>query len=309
MEKEFRVSELKRQVILEEYLQKIRRGKKLLPNKHLTIITGLPGSGKSTVAAKIAKENKNAVCIGSDDFYALFPDIFELYKKYPSSLNTKEQSAQEHSAVESFINKNFEEAVAQILVGGENIILDTQPNASLPVYIETAQDLGYKVDVKFIAAPKRQIETNIVARHMDGVYRFEQALAGKRPRTGENIPHHFSQLRVPESYIREIKSLLRNINDSGADLEIINALNNEVLYSREQGGRPEKAFEQELSRPLTEKEKLRQKAALNRIRLIARRITLRRGKWKTTERPEALNYEAQTGHEKYYNHVIGNLER
>lgn len=81
MVSEFGVAEYKQRQIADKYLEKAFRGKSPAQEKRLTIITGLPGSGKSTAAAKLTAENKNTVVIGSDDFYALYPNIFNLYKK------------------------------------------------------------------------------------------------------------------------------------------------------------------------------------------------------------------------------------
>lgn len=198
MVSEFGVAEYKQRQIADKYLEKAFRGKSPAQEKHLTIITGLPGSGKSTAAAKLTVENKNTVVIGSDDFYALYPNIFNLYKKYPSSLNTKEESAQEHPDVENFVSESFEYAIASAMGQGYNLVIDAQPNDSLLVYAEIARDLGYKVDVKFAAVPKRQLETNIVSRHVASVYKFEQALEGKLPQTGANIPHHFPSCVFPK---------------------------------------------------------------------------------------------------------------
>lgn len=309
MVSEFGVAEYKQRQIADKYLEKAFRGKSPAQEKRLTIITGLPGSGKSTAAAKLTAENKNTVVIGSDDFYALYPNIFNLYKKYPSSLNTKEESAQEHSDVENFVSESFEYAIASAMGQGYNLVIDAQPNDSLLVYAEIARDLGYKVDIKFAAVPKRQLETNIVSRHVAGVYKFEQALEGKLPQTGANIPHHFSQLRVPKDYIDSVKTLLKRIKNSDTGLEVLNVMNNQVLYPAEGKTDPAAAFENELNRPLTEKEKLRQKSALSRIRLTIRRLRLRRNEWKTTERPAEKWYDAGTGHIAYYRHVVNNLER
>lgn len=309
MKNEFDVSPLKKKMIQEEYLKKVQRGKTPTKEKHLTILTGLPGSGKTTMSEKLLKEDKNQVVLGSDDFYALFPNIFELYKKYPSSLNSKEASAQEHDRVEDFVCENFDEVFAKTMAQGYDIIADVQTNDSLLVYIKIAQELGYKVDVKFMTAPKRQIETNIVSRHMQGVYRFEQALSGKLPQTGANIPHHFSQLRIPSSYVEEIKLVLKRIEKQGAGLEIINGINEQILYSREKNKNPAEVFEQELNRDLTTQERLHQKSQLAKIRLLSKRITLRKESWKTTQRSQSRDYSAQVGHEKYYQHVINNLER
>lgn len=305
----FKISKFEQEWIVSEYLNKAFRGKKPSSEKRLTIITGLPGCGKSTAAAKLAEENKNSVTIGCDDFYADFPKIFDLYKKYPSSLNTKEESALEHPVVENFATEAFEQVIGQALARGYNVIADVQPNDSLLVYLSVARELGYQIDVKFAVAPKRQIETNIVSRYIDGVYRFEQALEGRKPQTGKNIPHHFSQLRVPKKYVEEIKTLLNRIEKKGISVEVRNYLNDVSLHSGGEKDGAAAAFEAELSRPLNASEKIKQKAVLMRLRLQVRRLKLRHGEWRTTERPSAEKYENQTGHEKYYQHVINSLER
>lgn len=58
MASEFRVAEYKQRQIVSKYLEKAFRGKSPAQEKRLTIITGLPGSGKSTAAAKLLQKIK-----------------------------------------------------------------------------------------------------------------------------------------------------------------------------------------------------------------------------------------------------------
>lgn len=304
-----RVSYAERLRINDNYFHHQSKGCIASDSKHLIIVTGLPGSGKSSLVNKTKSENSNYIAIGSDDFYALHPRIFELYQANPEVLNSKEHSGQENPDVEQFVSDSFEYTLAEALSKKYNIILDIQPNESVIDYVDIAESMGYQVDVKFIVAPKKEIDLGILSRHIRGTYNFEQALERKRPQDGKNLPHHYSQMRVSPEYMGDIKNLLLELQDRGVGLEVLNSRNDELLYDRNSSENAAEVFESELKRPLREDERLRQKSEICRTKLLINRLKLRTDDWKTTDRKYSSSYESKTGHKKYYQKVLDGVER
>lgn len=101
------------------------------PHKTLVIMRGVSGSGKSTVAAKIAKE-RGGVVFSTDDFFER-DGVYEFDPKMLSSNHSKNQN-------------RAEEAMS---AGVSPIIIDNTNTAAweMKPYVQAAKRYGYEVEI------------------------------------------------------------------------------------------------------------------------------------------------------------------
>lgn len=60
--------------------------------RRLKLLTGLPGSGKSSVARRMMAEDDSLVNVSVDDFYQYHPHMYELHQMQPVRLNDRHGS-------------------------------------------------------------------------------------------------------------------------------------------------------------------------------------------------------------------------
>lgn len=238
----------------------------------LTIFAGFPATGKSTYANALKEKNPNTMVIGVDDFYPNHPHMFELFEASPVKLNSKEFNCYDNELLDNFVDEGFRNTFARALHKNYNILLDCQPTENLLDYAQIGREMGYKVKFVFCAAPKREIETNMILRYEDGWQRYQEAKAGKRECSGSNIPHSIAQMRLNPEYLKEVKKLIRQTVNQGYLTEIVNPRHQQVLFdSRKPGDLPAKTFESEILRDLNPEERRRQEIAIAKINTMMSR--------------------------------------
>ena len=245
-----------------------RRSQGCSPEKRpvLTILAGFPATGKSTYAARLKNEKPNTMVIGADDFYPEHPHMFELFEASPVRLNSKELDCYDNELLDDFIDEGFRKTFARALHQKYNILLDQQPTESLLDYARIAQELGYNVRIIFCAAPKREIETNMILRYEKGWENYREAKAGRLPRSGDNVPHSIAQMRLDPGYLKDAKKLIRQTVASGYKTQIMNPRQNKILYDSTKSSAPAaRVFENEILRNLTPEESRRRDISIVKI--------------------------------------------
>lgn len=245
-----------------------RRSQGCSPEKQpeLTILAGFPATGKSTYAGRLKNEKPNTMVIGADDFYPEHPHMFELFEASPVRLNSKERDCYDNELLDDFVDEGFRKTFARALHQKYNILLDQQPTESLLDYARIAQEIGYKVRIIYCAAPKREIETNMILRFEKGCENYREAKAGRLPRTGDNVPHSIAQMRLDPEYMKDAKKLIRQTVACGYETQIINPRQNKILYDSTRSAAPAaRIFEEEVYRNLTPEESRRRDISIAKI--------------------------------------------
>lgn len=245
-----------------------RRSRGCSPEKQpeLTILAGFPATGKSTYAGRLKNEKPNTMVIGADDFYPEHPHMFELFEASPVRLNSKERDCYDNELLDDFVDEGFRKTFARALHQKYNILLDQQPTESLLDYARIAQEIGYKIRIIYCAAPKREIETNMILRFEKGCENYREAKAGRLPRTGDNVPHSIAQMRLDPEYMKDAKKLIRQTVACGYETQIINPRQNKILYDSTRSAAPAaRIFEEEVYRNLTPEESRRRDISIAKI--------------------------------------------
>lgn len=225
----------------------------------MRIIMGFPGSGKTSQAKA---SGDKFVCIGKDDMMAYHPNLFKLNQLAPVRLNSKnpdcydaakitDKDGEKESLVEKFADEAFWVSLDFCKNQGYNIIVDGLPSELMLDIAEEAKEDGYAVDFLVPIMPKRLLELNIATRYERGQEEFDEALSGKRPQDSYNVPHPFTKMRIAPDDIREAGQIVKQIEELGYPLKVMNSLSNEVLNKDKSAA---VAWIEELSRPVSSNE-------------------------------------------------------
>lgn len=239
-------------------------------NPQMTIIMGFPGSGKSSYAAKHAKD---AIRIGKDDMLAYHPNLFKLNELAPVKLNSKNLDAydaaqitnadgEKESLVENFAEEAFWVALDFCQNQGYNVVVDGLPSEEMLDIAEEAKEQGYNIDFVVPVMPKRLLEVNIASRYEQGQEEFNKALAGLREKNSQAVPHPYTKMRLSPEDIREAGKVVRMVEKEGYNLKVINALSGKKLNGQNDAAL---SWLNELKRPLNESE---QEYAQNKLQSL-----------------------------------------
>lgn len=225
----------------------------------MRIIMGFPGSGKTSQAKA---SGDKFVHIGKDDMMTYHPNLFMLNQLAPVRLNSKnpdcydaakvtDKDGERESLVEKFADEAFWVSLDFCKNQGYNIIVDGLPSELMLDIAEEAKEDGYAVDFLVPIMPKRLLELNIATRYERGQEEFDEALSGKRPQDSYNVPHPFTKMRIAPDDIREAGQIVKQIEELGYPLKVMNSLSNEVLNKDKSAA---VAWIEELSRPVSSNE-------------------------------------------------------
>lgn len=244
----------------------------------MRIIMGFPGSGKTSQAKA---SGDKFVHIGKDDMMTYHPNLFMLNQLAPVRLNSKnpdcydaakvtDKDGERESLVEKFADEAFWVSLDFCKNQGYNIIVDGLPSELMLDIAEEAKEDGYAVDFLVPIMPKRLLELNIATRYERGQEEFDEALAGKRPQDSYSVPHPFTKMRIAPDDIREAGQIVKQVEELGYPLKVMNSLSNEVLNKEKSAA---VAWIEELSRPVSSSE---EKYFKDRIKVLHERQENRR---------------------------------
>lgn len=253
------LSEAKKMKIFTQIISDVTAARPKSKKPQMHIIMGFPGSGKTSQSMTYGED---FVRLGRDDMLAYHPNLFELNKLAPVKLNSKNpdcydaaQISNEDGDKESLVEKFAEEALYVSLDycqnQGYNVIVDGLPSEEMLNIAEDAKEQGYQVDFLVPVMPKRLLELNIATRYERGQEKFDEALSGQRPQTGEHVPHPYTKMRLSPEDIRAAGEIVREIEKLGYPLKVMNSLTNEVLNKEKSAA---VSWIEELSRPVNEDE-------------------------------------------------------
>lgn len=239
-------------------------------NPQMTVIMGFPGSGKSSYAAQ---NHQNAIRLGKDDMLAYHPNLFKLNELAPVKLNSKNPDAydagqitnadgEKESLVENFAEEAFWVALDFCQNQGYDVVVDGLPSEEMLDIAEEAKEQGYQVDFVVPVVPKRLLEINVASRYEQGQKNFAEAQKGLRKANAEAVPHPYTKMRLAPEDIREAGHVIREAENLGYPLKVINPLSGQRLNDNQPA---DIALISELSRPLNERE---QQYAQNKLQTL-----------------------------------------
>lgn len=124
--------------------------------KRLVMMRGLPGSGKSTLAHEIAKQHKNSVVLGTDDYFIDEDGNFNFnYSKNDKSADWN--------------YSEFLKALAEDI----NLIIIDNPNTkykSMKCYVERGVEYGYEIEFAMPDNPWMWNVEILEDKNIHGVY-------------------------------------------------------------------------------------------------------------------------------------------
>ena len=246
-----------RQRIFRQIYAGITAGKKPRPEqRRFELIMGLPGSGKSSAAAKMQAADASLVQLDSDDFLRYHPAVKELQKAYPPRLNDRRHNfADEYPQLVDFAAEAFYYLYERLEEDGFSVAVDALPSAELIDLAEEKSNCGWKTEVTLLTAPKQILDANIVGRFL----------------TNRQQKKFHPQNRLAAD-IKDFREDIRYLAEGGLPVTVRNEISGETLY-RDDGTAPvsrtPEVFWREYHRALTLPEKLLLKRQQHRLSSLA----------------------------------------
>ena len=142
---EYALTPEEHQIALEKTRHYCFGGKTPVENPTMFVVVSQTGGGKSSLTARILKENPNTVMIDSDAFKAFNPRKDEIIRKYPTLYGYL-------TRIDGYMHRDeiYEEAVAK----GYNILMEIAPSTKDKLFCVDIEDLhkkGYRVEEDILA--------------------------------------------------------------------------------------------------------------------------------------------------------------
>lgn len=226
--------------------------------RRLKLLTGLPGSGKSSVARRMMAEDDSLVNVSVDDFYQYHPHMYELHQMQPVRLNDRHGSCySDNMYLYDFVEEAFFEVTDRLKKDGYGIIIDGLLNEEMIDFVKETQAQGYQADVTILVAPKRILDCNVVERYLDRRDLINRAALGKVVLDkNQQVQHPMAELRKSAAELVAFRRDLKNVEAQGLALTVHNALSGRTLYRSGDARKADEAYFAEFGRDLTPQERV-----------------------------------------------------
>ena len=203
--------------------------------RRLKLLTGLPGSGKSSVARRMMAEDDSLVNV-SVRHGSCYSDNMYLY---------------------DFVEEAFFEVTDRLKKEGYGIIIDGLLNEEMIDFVKETQAQGYQADVTVLVAPKRILDCNVVERYLDRRDLINRAALGKVVLDkNQQVQHPMAELRKSAAELVAFRRDLKNVEAQGLALTVHNALSGRTLYRSGDARKADEAYFAEFGRDLTPQERV-----------------------------------------------------
>lgn len=267
-----KLDEEEKERIFDQIYKDLTAGKtKDSETRRLKLLTGLPGSGKSSVARQMMAADNSLVNVSVDDFYQYHPHMYELHQMQPVRLNDRHGSCySDNMYLYDFVEEAFFAVTDRLQKDGYGIIIDGLLNEEMIDFVKETEAQGYQVDVSVLVAPKRILDCNVIERYLDRRDLINQAALGKVVLDkNRQVQHPMAELRKSAAELVAFRHDLQNVEARGLSLTVQNALSGQTLYRSGDARKVDEAYFAEFGRDLTPQERVKLKI---RQRNLARRL-------------------------------------